>query len=200
MANIARNKQGLNLTLHNFQIYPKSHFLYLMDNDKARLVVPFRFLPRVFRIAHDNRAHVGINRIHHFLKNIIFAMNLRKRVEEYYKTCDTCAKTQLFRRPPFGDLQPLDSPVIPLTVLCLDFVVGLPMSINGNNCIFVIICKTFKFILIIVGKLNFTTEDWARFYLDRVYLIWGLPDVFVFDMDPKFVSELWKSLCEAANI
>lgn len=63
-----------------------------------------------------------------------------------------------------------------------------------------IVCKTSKFVIGLPGKATFTAEDWANRYITVVYPVWGLPDVFVSDMDSKFLSALWKSLCRAARI
>lgn len=60
--------------------------------------------------------------------------------------------------------------------------------------------KTAKFLRFIFGRDDFTAEKWAQLYLDLIYSDWGLPDTFVSDMDPKFMSALWQSMCKAGHI
>lgn len=194
------NANGPELTLHNFHIHPKSRLLYYLDKGMARLVIPASRVKRVLRLAHDDRAHVGKNRTLRFLRDVAFFPRMGAQVHDHVTECATCGARGPTRRLPFGDLQPIETPVIPLSVLCLDFIVGLPRSTEGHDCILLITCKTSKFIRGLIGGTEYDAEDWAKIYIAHVYPDWGLPDVFISDMDSKFLSALWRGLCEAANV
>lgn len=45
-----------------------------------------------------------------------------------------------------------------------------------------------------------TAEQWASAYIAQIYPDWGLPFIFIHDVDPKLMSELWQSLCRTAGI
>lgn len=195
----ADNPEGPDLTLCNFRFHPDSRLLYFTDGDRSRLVIPSRMQRRVLHMAHNERAHVGVNRVYHFLRDLVFFYGMRKTIQEHCAACAVCGLNNPPRHAPFGDLQPLETPQIPLSVLCLDFIVGLPPSRRGNDAILLIVCKTSKFVFALAGKVTYTTEDWARLYLEFVYPSCGFPDIFVSDMDTKFVSEFWKELCKATG-
>lgn len=110
-------------------------------------------------MAHDKRAHVGINRTHHYLRTFTFLPDMKKRISTYINACFSCRSTEPDRHPPIGDLHPIDTPRVPLSVLYLDFVVSVPVSSNGHDSILLITCKTSKFVRYIFGKTTYTTED-----------------------------------------
>jgi hypothetical protein len=48
---------------------------------------------------------------------------------------------------------------MPLSMLCLDFAEGLPLTTQGNDKILFITCKATKYIKYLIGKETFTAED-----------------------------------------
>ena len=189
------------LTFHLFRIDPRTKLMYFMDPRGDRLAVPATQRTAILRMAHDNRAHTGVQRTYQFLRSIAYFPNMKSTVHDYIRhSCPQCNAAKPDTRTPYGDLTPIDTPMIPISVLCLDFIVGLPVSINGNDAALAIVDKTSKFMKTIIGKQTHTAKDWARLYIQYVYPDWGLPDGFISDMDRKFVGELWKELCRAANI
>ena len=189
------------VTLHLFRLDPQNGLLYFMDPKGDRLVIPSSQRRRIMEMAHDNRAHPGIQWTYDYLRSFTFFPNMKAFVTNYIKNaCPQCALAKPDTNLPYGDLQPIDTPIIPLNVLCLDFIVGLPVSKDGNDAVLLITDKTSKFHKSIIGKTTFVTEDWAKLYILHVYPDWGLPDVFISDVDSKFLSDLWTNLCKAANI
>lgn len=61
------DKDGPSLILHNFHLDPHTKLIYFQDTTTIRLVMPVALLPYVLYWVHDNRTHVGIYQIHHFL-------------------------------------------------------------------------------------------------------------------------------------
>lgn len=200
MEDTRNSPDGQILTLHLFRIDPSSELLYLMDSRGDRVAVPASLRTRFVRSAHDARAHVGVNRTYAYLRSIAFFPRMKEFVTEYIKACLSCRLGQPRRSKPYGDLSPLPCPDQPLSVLSLDFVVGLPMSPEGNDCALLVTCLLAKFVKTLIGKTTDTAEQWASRYMERVYTDWGLPDAFVSDMDSKFVGAVWTSLCHAAQV
>lgn len=194
------DQDGPDLTIHNFHLHPRSRLLYFMDeNEKARLVIPQKMVPRIVHMAHDERAHVGENRVYYFLRDIVFFHHMRKSIHSHISACAVCGLNRQPRKPPYGDLKPIHTPEVPITALCMDFIVGLPESRQGHDTILLITDKTSKFMIAIPGKASYTTEDWAIRYMEQVYPIWGFPQTFISDMDSKFISDFWTALCKAAE-
>jgi hypothetical protein len=118
---------------------------------------------------------------------------------EYVALCPTCASAKPSRRLPWGALQPIQNPRIPLSTLSIDFITGLPLSHNGNNACLSITCKTSKFVRLIPGKETYTAVDWADLFYCEVWSQWGMPDPIISDRDLKFASAFWRRLFEKSK-
>ncbi|KAK7992138.1 hypothetical protein PG988_000932 [Apiospora saccharicola] len=188
------------LYLHFFRLDPVTKLLYFTEGGRDRLAIPAELRRRIVKLVHDDRTHVGSSRTYDYLKNIAYFPKMRGYVDDYCKQCPNCKFAEPTRKLPFGDLQPIISPKTPLSVLSMDFIVGLPISRSGNDAILIIVCKLTKFVFAIIGRSDWDTEQWAREYIKYIYTIVGFPDAFISDMDPKFVSKFWACLCKAANI
>ena len=100
-----------------------------------------------------------------------------------------------------GSLQPIASPPMPFHTLAIDFVLALPKSTKGYDCLMSITCKFLRRVLLIPGKSTFTAADWACRLLRRLRKIdWGLPKVIISDRDRKFLSELWSTLFDMLGV
>jgi len=76
----------------------------------------------------------------------------------------------------------------------MDFVIGLPRSLRGNNAIWVIVdrlTKSAHFIPFIVRQ---STEALAEKYIQETVRLHGVPVSIVSDRDTRFVSLFWDSL------
>lgn len=54
-----------------------------------------------------------------------------------------------------------------------------------DDAVLIVTDKFSKFIKIVIGRTDWTSEDWAHTYLTQVYSDWGMPDVFIRDVDPS---------------
>ena len=89
-------------------------------------------------------------------------------------------------------LQPILSPAVLYHTITLDFILGLPCLVNGNDCVLTITNKYTKQIGLIPGKMTWSAMDWAKALLKFFMSVdWGFPLVIISDRDKKFLSELW---------
>ncbi|PFH62963.1 hypothetical protein XA68_10714 [Ophiocordyceps unilateralis] len=198
---LKRQRDGLaDSSLNGFSIHLPSKLLFFDDGTNVRLCVPRAMISEVCRLAHDSRAHTGVTRSYHFLRRTLFFHDMKRQLGAYIAACAECQKSHPRRGKVYGDLQPVLTPQQPLATLCLDFIVGLPISPQGNDAALIITDKFSKFVRYIVGKTTWSSEDWAHAYIALIYPDWGWPDTFVHDVDPKLVSALWTSLCKASDI
>lgn len=75
--------------------------------------------------------------------------------------------------PPYGSLQPIQSPPVPFFTLTLDFVLALPLSVEGYNALMLVTCKfskTSSYLLKEKKKIPGPAEDWASALGSRVVL------------------------------
>jgi hypothetical protein len=192
--------QGPALTYHTYRLNPQTGLIYYMDGTRDRVAIPSKLRNRIMETAHDERTHLGVTKTHGYLRSIVFFPDMYRQIKAYIDQCPHCRAAKADKQKPFGDLQPIVCSPIPLSVVCMDFVVGLPTSKQDHDACLVMVCKASKFVRVIIGKETFSAADWARLYVLQVYADWGLPDMLISDMDPKFVSALWTSLCRAARI
>jgi hypothetical protein len=187
-------------TYQGFQMR-KNGLLYLLDetDETGRLCVPSSKLDTFLKEAHDGQAHQGARKTYDRLRRDIYAANLRRTVEKYVRSCPQCQLSKPSRHKPFGQLQPIPSSSIPFETLSLDFVVKLPISTTGYNCILTVTDKFTRAVKLIAGHGTGSAKDWARLFFERVVCSWGLPRALVSDRDPKFTSLFWKALFETMS-
>lgn len=171
-----------------FSLQTTTGLLYYTSDNNQRLCVPATLIDKICKLLHDDRAHIGACRTYDMLRHMMFFHDMRRRINKYVADCPECQKAKPRRGLPYGDLQPVPTPRSPLSTLCLDFIVGLPMTDNGIDAILLIVDKFTKFIRYILGKTTWTAEEWATAYIDQEYSDWGLPFIFVHDVDPKLMS------------
>ena len=108
---------------------------------------------------------------------------------------------QTCRHSPYGSLQPIQSPKVPFHTITIDFILALPKTKGGFDCVMSVTCKYSKQITLIPGKTTWSAKQWAEALLERLWVAdWGLPKVILSDRDRKFLSELWTSLFERLGV
>jgi hypothetical protein len=113
-------------TLHCFRRDPRSKLLFFVEGDSERVCIPKGCFQKVFSMVHDNRAHIGADRIYYLLRPHIYIPRLYQQILQYSSHCPICRQAKPKRAHPWGSLQPIDHPEKPLAVLSFDFVEGLP--------------------------------------------------------------------------
>jgi hypothetical protein len=193
------NEAGPTTTYQNFRRDPKSKLLYLANDGPERLCIPRKHFPKLFSMVHDNRAHVGCNRLYEYLRDIVFFPNMKREILKYTSACPVCKTSLPKRTHPWGALEPIEHPMHPLSTLCIDFIDGLPMSKQGHNKVLTITCKSSKYIKWLLGLDTDSAEGWADKYYRDIYPDWGFPDRIISDRDSKFTSAFWRRLFKLAN-
>ena len=171
------------------------------DNLRERLCVPDTLAMEVFQIAHDELGHPGYHRTHARVTESIHIHQLAKKLKTFIKHCPKC---QLYSTPchmQYGSLQPIFLPAIPFHTITIDFIVGLPTSpIDKQDCVMTVTDKFSKRVALIPSHTTGTAGQWASQLIDRLAIAdWGFPKAIISDRDPKFVSDLWRSIFKAAG-
>ena len=167
--------------------------LYHITPENKRLVIPHSVQPEIFQLAHGDH-HAGLQRTYQRISSTLYVRNLASSLKKWLQHCPKCQLHQTRRHLPYGDLQPIITPPIPFHTITLDFVLALPISIDGYECLLTITCKFSKRIALIPGKSTWSAEEWAAVVLLRLQIAdWGLPSAMISDRDPKFMSDLWKA-------
>ena len=184
---------GLRFRLRNELIY------YInFDDGRERLCVPESLESEVFKLAHDEQHHGGFHRTYERITKSMYLRHLSKRLRKYIEHCPRCQLNQTKRHRPYGNMVPIDRPGIPFHTVTMDFIMALPVTDGGFDCLLTITCKFSKRVLLVPGQSNWGAEKWAEVTLAALIgHDWGIPYATISDRDTKFVSVFWKSLFKA---
>ena len=176
--------------------------LYFNDDEKGlRLCIPSTMESEVFQLAHDEMGHPGYARTHERITQGLYLHGLSAKLHEFIRHCPQCQHNQTPRHRPYGSLQPIFCPARPFHTLTIDFILALPETVDGLDCIMSITDKFSKALTFIPGKATYTSKDWAIRLLDKLAdLNWGLPRAIISDRDRKFVGELWREIFIALKV
>ena len=75
----------------------------------------------------------------------------------------------------------------------MDFVTHLPRTPRRHDAVWVIVDWLTKSEHFLVVQMNFTLEEFFRFYIREVVRINGVLVSIVSDKDPRFTTHFWKS-------
>ena len=183
---------------------PKSGRFEIIDDllhhvgpdSKTRLVIPQAMEAEIFHLAHRPH-HAGFHRTYQHVAESLYVRNLSKRLRKFIEHCPVCLLHQTRRHKPYGELQPIGSVNIPFHTVTMDFVLALPLTEEGLDCLLTITCKFSKRLNLIAGKTTYSAKEWALLVLERLQLSdWGIPSAIISDRDPKFLSEFWQAVFE----
>ena len=119
---------------------------------------------------------------------------MKKDVAKFVAKCLTCQQVKIEHQKLAGMLQPLPIPEWKWDHVTMDFVSGLPKSIQGHETIWVIVdrlTKTAHFLP--VGQTD-SLDSLSRRYVREIVRLHGVPISIVSDRDPRFTSQFWQSL------
>jgi transposase InsO family protein len=172
--------------------------LWIPDNNELRL--------NILKEIHDQPAvgHPGIRRTWDLVKRHFYWPRMRELVDRYVRNCHLCRRSKAPRDRYSGLLNPLSIPDRPWTDISMDFVTGLPLSMNGlYNAILMVVCRLSKmhhYIPCFSGDDGTSAEETAKMLLTHVWKVHGLPTTIISDRGPQFVALTWKSLCQSLRI
>src|SRR5271155_4071218 len=137
---------------------------------------------RILERYHDGKTagHLGQEKTLDLVTREYTWPRIRAFVNQYIRTCDTCARNKTPRHRRHGQLQPLPIPPGPWKSVSMDFIVELPPS-QGYDAIYVCVDRFTKMAHFIPTNSNVTAEQTADLYLRNVFKNHGLPNDVVSD-------------------
>ena len=178
------------------RFYKRDDLLYLLEpNGTERLCVPRTMHQDIFAEYHDNQNHLGFVRTYQHIRDGYYIHALQRTLRDYILHCPKCNTHQTKRHKPYGSLRPVQTEPTPFHTICIDFIVGLPESTQGNTVCLTTTCKFSKRVGLLAGKATDTAEAWADRLLNFLSIAgWGIPRAMVCDRDPKFIKAFWQRL------
>ncbi|KAK3536465.1 hypothetical protein QTP86_013153 [Hemibagrus guttatus] len=167
----------------------------------TKLFVPLHFRQQVMQWVHEapSSGHPGIRRSTQLVCNRFWWPSLGSDVEEYVRSCPTCAQARTSRLLPEGLLEPFSIPRRPWSHLSVDFLTDLPDS-GGFTMVMVVVDRFSKGCKLIPLKGLPTALQSAEAMFHHVFRNFGLPEDIVSDRGPQFTSRVWGSLCARLGI
>jgi hypothetical protein len=175
--------------------------LYLVDRTPdgeellRRCVANIRNQQALIREYHDapTGGHQGPERTYALLSQQYFWPRMKKAIERYIKSCDSCQRTKA-NTSAKTPIHPLDVPTAPGECVSVDFT-EVPPSLRGHDYIMVVVDKFSKLVKIAPTTKSITAEGAAELFLTLVLPTFArLPRDIVSDRDPRFTADLWQSL------
>lgn len=151
---------------------------------------------QLFHEAHDTEVagHFGASQTYNTLSQRFFWPRMLASVKAYVKGCDTCQRIKPGSGGPLGPLQLLPVPDGRWNRIGMDFIVGLPRTKTGHNCIFTVIDHMTKRAHFIPMDIECSAEKLSTLFIDNYVRLHGVPKQIVCNRDPRFISIFWKEL------
>ncbi|KAE9000695.1 hypothetical protein PR001_g18720 [Phytophthora rubi] len=165
--------------LHRYSVVEGLLYYQVDGGDEPRLVVPNDedLRHRVLYEAHDTplSGHLGRKKTYTSVARNFWWPHMYKWVRKYVQTCETCQRV----KPAPSASAPLMSLPVPADCwrsVSMDFIFELQADARGHTGILVFVCRL------------------TQLFVDNVFRNHGLPEAFVSDRDPRFVSHFWQHL------
>jgi hypothetical protein len=141
---LAENKAQLKFALRDGLVWHQG--------DTDRLCIPDSLVGEVLNLEHTHQSHHGFERTFHRAALTWYIRKLGRQVRDFIKECPECKIFQTRRHAPYGSLQPIDAPPTPFHTISIDFILALPLTADGLDCVLSVTCKLSKRITLIPGK------------------------------------------------
>ncbi|RVW60643.1 Transposon Ty3-G Gag-Pol polyprotein [Vitis vinifera] len=197
---------GLGALVANFRVQPDlvGRIKTLQKND-SRLVQVIEEVKRgnlrreLLEEAHCSKftIHPGGTKMYKDLRQNYWWSGMKRDIAQFVAQCLVCQQVKAEHQRPAGSLQPLAIPEWKWEHITMDFVIGLPRTLGGNNAIWVIVDRLTKSAHFLPMKVNFSLDRLASLYVKEIVRMHGVPVSIVSDRDPRFTSRFWHSLQKA---
>ncbi|CAM8888386.1 unnamed protein product [Rhodiola kirilowii] len=198
---------NLRKIISDLQVDPTTHPRFTYTNDelryKGKLVIGNDSASKlhIFKWLHDSAVggHSGRDATLHRIKSLFYWPKMSTEVQNYVRNCTVCQqnKYNLSAKPRL--LQPLPVPEGVWQSISMDFIEGLPSSLN-KHCILVVIDRLSKNAHFLALSHPYTAIHVAQVYMDNIFKLHGMPRSIISDRDPIFLSQVWKELSRVHGV
>jgi hypothetical protein len=170
-------------------------------NWSGRTVIPNNFELRwkILDEAHHTwyNVHPRNNKMYQDLKKIFWWCGIKRVVAEYVAQCPLYQLVKVEHQRLVGQLQPLEVPMWKWDQIAMDFVVGLPKALSGQDVIWIIVDRLMKSAHFLPIKITDSLDKLTEMHVREIVRLHGVPVSIVSDCDLRFTSKIWERLHEA---
>ena len=94
-----------------------------------------------FDIVHNKNGHIGRDKCHEIISRQWYIRGLGRLLRDYLRHCPQCQLYQTQRHQPYGTLQPILTPPTPYHTISMDFILALPITLEGYDSVLTVTCK-----------------------------------------------------------
>lgn len=184
-------------TLHEGVLYRKN---YEPHGRPWLLVVP-RILQRdIIQAHHDDptAGHLGFSKTYFRIRARYFWNGMYRTINRYIRTCRLCQtkKSRTTRTP--GPLQSITPPDTPFKKIGIDFLGPFPLSANNNRWVIVAVDYLTRYAET-TSVPKATAQEVADFFLHKILLRHGAPQVIISDRGTPFIAQLLEEILRLFN-
>jgi len=167
----------------------------------GKICVPRKCVSTILGIAHDSQlgGHFKLTKTLSRLTNFHWRHKTRD-VKRYVAGCLKCQQFKDSNQKKLTDPMSLEMPKRRWGSLATDFIVKLPETKDGFDCITTWVDRLTRRVHFVKSKSSDTAVDTAKSFFANIFKLHGLPDNIVSDRDPKFTSEFWKHLMQLCGV
>jgi hypothetical protein len=122
---------------------------------------------------------------------------MKEDIVNYVARCLECQQVKVEHRHLAGLLQPHAIPELKWEVISMDFIVGFPLTARRHDSIFVVVDTLMKSAHFIHVSTAYHAPDIARFFINEIVRLHGVPKRIISDRGSVFVGRFWTSFQEA---
>ena len=122
-------------------------------------------------------------------------------MDNHVRTCHTCQPVKSERKSSRGKIQPLLTAERKWQAIHMDWVLGLPPwppNVGIHDAVLTITDRATKMVHFVANSRTEKATDTARYFIQHVVKIHGLPRSVIYDRDSKFLS-VFLANCHAAT-
>ena len=149
---------------------------------------------RILQLAHDWSGHFAARRTLEKVARHCRWERMAVEVEDYCRSCPSCAAQKGSNQKTPGLLRPLPIPVQAWDSIGLDFVGPLPRTKSGNDQFMTIVDRLTKMVVLAACKVTITGKQAGVLVVDRLLPLAAKPTSIVSDRDPRFTGSCWSQM------
>ncbi|KAH0655234.1 hypothetical protein KY285_030116 [Solanum tuberosum] len=165
---------------------------------KGRICVPRvdDLIQKLLAESHGSRCSInpGVTKMCRDLKRIYWWLGMKKDIEEFLAKCQNCQQVKYELQRPSGLLQKMPIPEWKWEIIAMDFVVGLPKTLEKFDSIWVVVDRLTKSAHFIPVRIDYNDEQLAKIYVKEIVRLHGVPLSIISDRGTQFTSKFWRKL------
>ena len=145
----------------------------------------------IIRELHDSPyvGHFGIHRTHTLISRYFWWPKMTDDITAYVKGCVVCQRSKRAPDPKAGKLMPLPVPEGIWEDISMVFVGPLPMTARNCDAVLVVVDRLSKMAHFLPCRFDMTGPQVAELFVNRVWVLHGLPSPVVTDRGPDFLNK-----------